>query len=278
MPLVQITSDPRARLKPCLRCGYSLRSIPDARNCPECGLAIWLSLSNLDDLEMSNPAWTRRLAAACLVLAAAHVIVAIVMLLLHLSAIPQLSYTWRILSRKSVYNFLPIISAAYMILIGLGLLMLGAPEGRYPERAAARRFTIAAGYLALTMALWLGLTAFRSRLSSPITLAFIAAHVAGAATWIYLAQLARRIPNRRLTRLTRIMLAALAISLAWRFFNGEISLYFAVFAPWSRWAREVLPLSIILLLYPITAALLLLYTARTFARAAKAADRNWNAS
>src|SRR2546423_5256295 len=68
----RIVNDPKAREKPCLRCGYSLRKLPDARHCPECGLSVWLSLKQGDSLDLSNPAWLRRLATACWVIAAAH--------------------------------------------------------------------------------------------------------------------------------------------------------------------------------------------------------------
>src|SRR5678815_5717060 len=72
MPLVMLKGDARSRLKPCLRCGYSLRNNIDARNCPECGLAVRVSLRNDDTLEWSNPAWVRRMAWGAFALAAAH--------------------------------------------------------------------------------------------------------------------------------------------------------------------------------------------------------------
>src|SRR3954466_6376187 len=71
MPLVMIKSDPRAREKPCLRCGYSLRKI-DATHCPECGLSVWLSLNNNDGLDASRPEWLRRMATALWILAGAQ--------------------------------------------------------------------------------------------------------------------------------------------------------------------------------------------------------------
>src|SRR4051812_24082878 len=74
MRVVRIMSDAKAREKPCLRCGYSLRKILDARYCPECGLSVWLSLNPDDSLDRSSPPWTRRLAMASWIMAAAQVI------------------------------------------------------------------------------------------------------------------------------------------------------------------------------------------------------------
>src|SRR4051812_9744933 len=71
MPPTMIKSDPRAREKPCIRCGYSLRKVTDSMHCPECGLSVWLSLNPNDTLENSNPAWLRGMAVALLVFAAA---------------------------------------------------------------------------------------------------------------------------------------------------------------------------------------------------------------
>lgn len=62
-------SDKQARLKPCLRCGYSLRHNIDAKNCPECGLAVRISLADNRALEWSNPSWQRFLAFAFTILA-----------------------------------------------------------------------------------------------------------------------------------------------------------------------------------------------------------------
>src|SRR5690349_22555814 len=66
---VILVSDREARLKPCLRCGYSLRNIAGAKNCPECGLAVRVSLSSNTGLEWSNPRWQRFRALAYGILA-----------------------------------------------------------------------------------------------------------------------------------------------------------------------------------------------------------------
>src|SRR3954462_4244389 len=74
MHVTLVKSDPKAREKPCLRCGYSLRKLLDAKHCPECGLSVWLSLNSNDTLDWSNPEWLKKLAAAAWALAAAQVV------------------------------------------------------------------------------------------------------------------------------------------------------------------------------------------------------------
>src|ERR1700709_2056152 len=73
MPLVLIKSDKKAREKPCLRCGYSLRHI-DSLHCPECGLSVWRSLNSHDSLDWSHPLWLAPLSKAAAVLAVVQVI------------------------------------------------------------------------------------------------------------------------------------------------------------------------------------------------------------
>jgi len=68
----QFTSDPRAREKPCLRCGTSLRKNLDDKYCPQCGLSVWLSLNPNDTLEWSNPPWLRKAAKGATILAIAQ--------------------------------------------------------------------------------------------------------------------------------------------------------------------------------------------------------------
>jgi hypothetical protein len=54
---------PHRRDKPCWRCGYSLRKLPlESRNCPECGLAVRISLSGDPSLHIADQRWLLRLA------------------------------------------------------------------------------------------------------------------------------------------------------------------------------------------------------------------------
>ncbi len=72
MYVKQFQSDARAREKPCLRCGTSLRKNLDDKYCPECGLSVWLSLNPNDTLEWSSPPWLRRSAKGAALLALAQ--------------------------------------------------------------------------------------------------------------------------------------------------------------------------------------------------------------
>jgi hypothetical protein len=70
----QILSDPRAREKPCLRCGRSLKKVLDDRHCPDCGLSLWISLNPNDSLEWSNARWLRATAQGAWLLAASQLV------------------------------------------------------------------------------------------------------------------------------------------------------------------------------------------------------------
>src|SRR4051812_27366048 len=70
----EFRSDPRAREKPCLRCGRSLRKNLDDRHCPDCGLSVWMSLNANDSLAYSNADWLRKAARGAWVMAAIQLV------------------------------------------------------------------------------------------------------------------------------------------------------------------------------------------------------------
>ncbi|MDB5327969.1 MAG: hypothetical protein JWM57_3538 [Phycisphaerales bacterium] len=70
----QILTDARAREKPCLRCGLSLRKHLDDRYCPDCGLSVWMSLNPNESLDYSNTQWLRKAARGSWLMAAIQVI------------------------------------------------------------------------------------------------------------------------------------------------------------------------------------------------------------
>jgi hypothetical protein len=271
LPLVMIKSDPRARLKPCLRCGYSLRNVPDARLCPECGLPIWLTLGGNDDLEMSNPAWLRRLSFAALVMALGHVILFLGVLALHAWVLATDEYRYLDFDPGSVA---PFVGGAYLALCGLGLNLLGSDEGRIPERVRGlRRATVIAGSVAFAAGVWLVTPYYGWHM--PMVLVLLIAAGQAAFGWAYIQRLARRVPSNRIAFFAQYLWIGVVIVFASLVLRGTVWAMWILYEPWSK---HVLAWTLFLLVYPIVAIALLVRIALTLRRAAIGADRNWGPS
>jgi len=147
---VILVSDKQARLKPCLRCGYSLLRITGAKNCPECGLAVRISLGGNSALEWSNPRWQRVMALALCVL-----VLGLACGLLNFVLGWGLYWyffsdhfrlddvTFRLLNWLYRYA-----GEADAVVIGLALCLLAKDEGRRPDRSrAVRRIALGTGML-----------------------------------------------------------------------------------------------------------------------------------
>lgn len=266
MPLVLIKSDPRAREKPCLRCGYSLRKI-DATHCPECGLSVWLSLNNNDGLDSSRPEWLRRMANALWGMAAAQLV-----------AIPPFAFSTFafvlptatfLKSAGLIMAVASLCAAAYLVLYHAGLYLLTAPERRYPDRLKSWR-----------IASWV-----MCGIAGPITLAMLASTLrpetfliwhlpllavliaSGIITLGHLRHLARRIPNSRLARFCAILMFLPVIPLLKVFPFIGMWLIFQL-----AWMLEFLPV-----LYLPVSAILFIRFAILFRRAAAHAEQHWQA-
>ena len=271
MPLVMIKSDPRARLKPCLRCGYSLRNVPDARLCPECGLPIWLTLGGNDDLEMSNPTWVRRLSFAAGVMALGHVVLFLAVVVLH---------AWVLTTDEERYLYFdpgsiaPFVGGAYLALCGLGLILLGTDEGRIPERVRGlRRATLIAGCIAFAAGVSFMTPYYGWHM--PMVLALLIAAAQAAFGWAYIQKLARRIPSNRIAFFAQYLWIGVVIVFASLVLRGTVWAMWILYEPWSK---PVLAWTLFLLVYPIVAVALLVRIALTLRRAAIGADRNWGPS
>ncbi len=263
-----IKSDPRARLKPCLRCGYSLRNITDSRNCPECGLAIWLSLSGNDDLEMSSPTWLRRLAWGTLVLAAANAGLGVGLA----AGLVVRSLAGRLMP-MSYASLTATGLALYLAASGAGLLLLAGDERRYPERTRTlRRIVVAAAVGSLALSAWLITWRAGQFLRPPNFLILTVLFAQAAAGWAYLADVARRGAGRRVVRLLRGLLLAMGVAFAATIFRGSFWLYLMMIMPWSR---HTIAWTAFFLIYPPVAAGTLLYLALALRRAAVASEKNW---
>lgn len=291
MPTI-IRSDPRAREKPCLRCGYSLRKLTDSTHCPECGLSVWLSLNQNDTLEWSNPSWLRSLSRGALIMLGAQVLALLAYVLFAAYHLPQIQYEMRRdqAIRQASYDpvtFMSVIqsignppslqhglmrsailtAAAFLILNHGGLFLLVSNERRYPDRLrewrlAAWIICALAGLVSLLMILWA---------ISPLALGFfsialkLVAIASAVITWGYLRHLARRAAHSALARTcTWLMLVPLLSFL-------KVFPWFGLYlvARFS-WLLDLIPL-----IYIPLAAILLGCFARLFSNAAVAAQAHW---
>jgi hypothetical protein len=133
MRVVIVKGDARAREKPCLGCGLSLRKHLDARHCPQCGLSVWLSLNQNDALDYSKPGWLRRLSSAFWLMAATQwmPVVSLILILL-----PRGESTPRRYALAALF-------AGLYLLIHHGFLLLATwPERRYPDKLAGYKIAI----------------------------------------------------------------------------------------------------------------------------------------
>jgi hypothetical protein len=289
MPLVMIKSDPRAREKPCIRCGYSLRKVTDSIHCPECGLSVWLSLNNNDALENSNPDWLRRSALALYLLAATSLVAFAV-------AVPQAKYNYDLAQfrqertralrdaeetgadpRKlsAIFTMRPprpnvplqracqFITIAASVGFGLALVLLTTAEGRYPDKLVSYRIFARVLAVASLLAAFLALPSFlRDRDTVTLgsfTFSRIIALLALTCAATYLREIARRAPSRRLARLS-----------AWLAVLPLVSLFYA-FIRNSNWLPDLLPL----LYHPAATALFITF-AILLSREARLAEKNWS--
>lgn len=275
MPLVMITSDKKARDKPCLRCGYSLRRI-DALHCPECGLSVWRSLNQNDALEWSNPPWLAKLAVACTVLAVVQVVgvvayalsdVSVLMILRH---VPGLVHWW-----IRLYRFSPLIAAVYQVALAAGLVLLAAEEGRHPDKWKAYRWAcrIVAGLCVLATAISLingatplvrpgrGLFWYAGQVVLRVSI------IAGVlAAFAYLRKLAQRIPNGRVARWCGWLLLAPLLSLVKAV---------PIVALWFAFDLFGVLFACLPLIYLPVSAGMLVWFARELRKASVAAQKGW---
>lgn len=150
---VILVSDKRARQKPCLRCGYSLLRIAGAKNCPECGLAVRVSLAGNSALEWSNPRWQKVIALGFAVLALGMVCRVVndatywVLYWNDEDYFQLREMTYRALEWVSRYS-----READLIVCGVGLCLLAKAEGRHPDRSRVLRgISLGAGILLIVL-------------------------------------------------------------------------------------------------------------------------------
>jgi hypothetical protein len=293
MPLVMIKSDARAREKPCIRCGYSLRKI-DSTHCPECGLSVWLSLNQNDSLEWSSASWLRRMVRGLWLMAGAQVLAMAAYGLVLMQKVPEMQYhqrqeqaaeslemtddpakvaaTMATLGPPPLPNYVfqrtaIILGAGYLLLYHAGMLLLVWNEKRYPDRLAhIRTFAWivcgAAGFMSLAMAVWA---------VSPDTFWIVGVGLklvvltSGIVTWAYLRRLAKRVPNSTLAKTCGWLMLVPAISFL------KVFPFFSFFLIGFLWSLiEFVPL-----IYVPLSAVLLVWFSILFNKAAVSADHSW---
>jgi len=283
-----IKSDPRAREKPCIRCGYSLRKITDSTHCPECGLSVWLSLNQNDTLEMSNPEWLRRMAWGLLILAVASMLATAAYVPATSQAFRQMQYRQRVhqvlrefdsddeqgsmvkkllsiphpQSNQNVMHFCAGLGGFALVVYQVGLIILTSNEQRYPDRLKAMRVTarVLCALAALALALMFQQMLHPSRLGSPFVdwMLRLVAVGTGLLTWGYLGRLARRMPHKVMLRVCGGMMLALLFSLFYSFIRN------------SDWLPDFIPL-----IYLPASAGAFVWISILLRRAAREADRHW---
>jgi hypothetical protein len=286
MPVTIIKSDPKAREKPCLRCGYSLRKLTDTNHCPECGLSVWLSLNQNDTLDMSSPEWLRRMAVGLWILVVASLLGAA-------AFAPSLVQSYRVMEfhqklQQALREQSPDIDPTQwnsivrairlpqrniplmrtMLLGGAcavgayaaGLLVVTSNEKRYPDRLANYRLgaRLICGLAGLAI-LMMGFQAINpTRDGYPEWTTRLAGVAAAALTWGYLHRIIRRMPHKMLTRISAWMIVVPLVSLGYSFIRN------------SDWLPNFIPL----LFLPVSAGLFI-WIAILLRQTARAADRNW---
>ncbi|MGA2498972.1 MAG: hypothetical protein ABSH20_14615 [Tepidisphaeraceae bacterium] len=281
MPLTQVLSDARSREKPCIRCGYSLRGNPDARHCPECGLSVWLSLNQNEDLDWSSPAWTASLSLASWIMAAAQVL-------------GMLAWVLMVLPPGVVGNRLAgakVLAGVYFIVYHTAMLtLLCRHENRHPDRLKSQRsatqivsiIAMGVGVLLLCHALPLlefgattpptgrpirpgGAGPGMPRMDLWIFLAELTFAAGILCTWTFFRRLGRRIPSATATRICgwMLLMPLIPVGKALPF----VTLYLAYQLSWLFALAPVV-------YFPVT-AILLGWFALAFKRCSRHGTDNW---
>jgi hypothetical protein len=266
-----LVSDKRGRLKPCRRCGYSLAHIAGARNCPECGLAVRISLSSNSGLEWSSPRWQRFMAVAFGVLAlgllcrtagsAGHWLIRLL-----LRGNYSFSRAFEVGWRLSFYG-----EQAAPVICAIALCMMARGERRYPDQSrGARLLVLWVGVAVLSLglfrvAVWNLRTPFpgwvvscvQFTLSGPLFPSVIA-----ILACTYAASLAKRGHSRLLSKLSQLPLYPAAAAVVFWLMRID-QLFWPLRSIVCDW------------LFPLSMAAMLGISVRVLLGGAREAEQNW---
>jgi hypothetical protein len=254
MPLVLIKSDAKAREKPCLRCGYSLRKITDSRHCPECGLSVWVSLNQNDSLDWSRPEWLRVISIGAVVMAGAQA------LAMAGGAIVIGAGLWR---NSWVISWM---LGAYLMALGGGMVVLAVPEKRYPDQLKGFRWFVGVcGVVMVLLGVAICAMSALSRPMLPVFLIEMLLLVGAVATLLYIRKLAHRMGSHKLAKVLGWLLLIPLLKFV------QVFPFWGIYLGWHViGVGTVLPW-----LYVPVSLGILLYLAIGFRRCAKEAEVNW---
>jgi hypothetical protein len=264
MPVTIIKSDKRAREKPCLRCEYSLRKI-DSTHCPECGLSVWLSLSNNDSLEWSRADWLRRMTLGLMIMTLAQGFGMVPYALLLVAM-----FGGQASSGAAYFGWVSVAkvcAALYLVAYHIGLFIVTGSERRYPDRLKGWRVGswIVGGVAALFGLLLLVWAASPRGFGLLYTAMNFVVLASALVTLGYLRILAKRIPNSTLAKICAWMMLVPVIP-----FLKVFPIFGLYLIMQSLWLAEVLPV----IYLPLSAVLFVVF-AMQFRRAAASADKSW---
>jgi hypothetical protein len=269
-----LVPDKQARQKPCLRCGYSLRSIVSAKNCPECGLAARISLSDNRALEWTNPSWQRGLAVGFGVLALGMTFRALdgaAGLLLDGADEEWFSMSTAMYTSLSWASTIAIDAAP--IACGIGLCLLARGERRYPDGSrGARRVAFIAGAIVLVLGITRTCVKYRLFGTLPQWAYFVLWRTVLAGPWLalilsvlacsYALDLAKRGRSRTLARMSQWPI--------WPVAGGFVMWLFNLHRLW--WPLRVIVWDLI---FPLSMIAMLIVTILVLLRGAREAQLNW---
>jgi hypothetical protein len=158
------------------------------------------------------------------------------------------------------------VVGVYLMALGGGMIVLGLPERRYPDRFAGYRwFVLVCGGMSELLGMGMGALAAMGRAMLPVFSIEMVSLVGAAATLLYIRKLAHRMGSHKLAKVLGWLLLIPLLKFVqafplWGFYMGWYFLGVGEILPW---------------LYVPVSMGVLIYLGIGFRRAAREAEVNW---